>query len=92
MGVFPQVRLHLNAWVALVVTTIGHLDDFEVSTNRVRPKHCRERLGNRMSGLEKISQPAYPHLKVSVVSKLVQVSHNAQRVVLGRNRRVGYVV
>ena len=35
---------------------------------------------------------ALPHLEIGVVGILVQESWNTQRILLGRNRRIGYVV
>ena len=75
---YAQVRLHLLARLALVVAAIGYLDDLEVPANRIWPKLLEEFLCDGMSKPEKISRPTSPHLKISVVGKLVQVPHNTQ--------------
>ena len=72
------VRLYLDAWVALVVAAVVYLDDAEVPTNGVRPKHREEFLVDKVSAGERNSRSAFPHLEISVVGKLVQVSHNTQ--------------
>ena len=43
----PQIQLHLNPMVALVVVFIGYLDDLKVPTDRVRSVPCEECLDGR---------------------------------------------
>jgi len=45
----PQVRLHLNARVALVVAAIGYLNDLKVPTDRVWSVPREEFLGDPLS-------------------------------------------
>ena len=71
-------QLYLNAWVALVVTTIGYLDNVKVPANRVLPKPHEKRLGDKVSGPEKAPTFTTPYLEVSVVGELVQVPRNTQ--------------
>jgi len=75
---YSHVRLHLGARVTLVIAAIGYLNDFKVPTNCVRPKRRDECLGDRMSRLERSFRQSLPHLEVSVVGKLIQVTRNTQ--------------
>ena len=83
-----QVLLHLNARITLVVAAVGYLDFPKVPTDGVLPIRREECLGGRMSRLERSPHPELSHLEVNVVGILVQVSDDAQRVILGRNGRV----
>ena len=82
-GECPQVQIHLNTRVSLVVAAISYLDNVKVPANCVRPKPGEKCLGDRISEPEKNKfQPiAIPYLEVSVVGEFVQVSHNTKRIV-----------
>ena len=69
---------YLDARITLVVAAVGHLDEGEISANRVRPECGQEFLCGVMSISDRTRRPAVPYREIGIVGILVQVSDNAQ--------------